>query len=79
MAMKEAGVDAAESFREELLKDSENNAEGVDVNIDVSAIMQDPTASARKKKAVHQAAPGIQERLVAAMRNQQRAPRRNRR
>jgi TRIAD3 protein (E3 ubiquitin-protein ligase RNF216) len=59
MAMKEAGVDAAESFREELLKDTENNAEGVDVNIDVSAIMQDPTAaSARKKRAV-QLPPGM--------------------
>jgi hypothetical protein len=42
MAMKEAGVDAAESFREELLKNSENK--GVDVSIDVSAIMQNPTA-----------------------------------
>ena len=67
MAMKEAGVDAAESFREELLKDSENNAGGVDVNIDVSAIMQDPTASARKKQAV-QFAPGMPGIPVAALR-----------
>jgi hypothetical protein len=78
MAMKEAGVDAAESFREELLKDSDNNAEGLDVSIDVSAIMQNPTASARKKGAV-QVAPGMAAMRVPAVPAPRRALRGRRR
>jgi hypothetical protein len=61
MAMTEAGVHAAKSFRDELLKnDTETNAEGIDINIDVSTIMHNPTtASARKKKRAVQVAPGF--------------------
>ena len=41
MATKEAGYTADELFRDELLEDSENNAEEiVDVNVDVSVMMQ---------------------------------------
>jgi hypothetical protein len=74
MAMKEAGVDAAQSFREELLKDNENNAEGVDVNIDVSAIMQDPITTTRSKIRAAPFAPGGP--VVLPPRRAQRARRR---